>query len=47
MKYLSLKLDSLKKAQRTQNKLYNKYNHVRLISFPCFSEAGLYIWEVK
>ena len=36
----------LKQAENYQNKLYNKYHKVDLISFPKYTEQGLYIWEV-
>ena len=29
------------------NKLYNEYNHVRLVDFPKDSEQGIYVFEVK
>ena len=38
--------DSIKKAERFQNSLYNKYDHVQLVQFPNFSESGQYVWEV-
>jgi hypothetical protein len=38
---------TLKQAERYQNSLYNKYDHVRLIRSPMFSEEGVYAWEVR
>jgi hypothetical protein len=35
---------TLKLAERYQNRLYNKYNSVQLVSFPRFSEEGQYVW---
>lgn len=40
-------LKSLKQAERFQNSLYNKYNYVRLVTSPIFTEDGLYIWNVS
>lgn len=37
----------LKKAENFQNSLYSKYESVKLIRWPIFSEQGTYIWEVK
>lgn len=39
--------DTIKKAENYQAKLCNKYNYVRLVSFPTFSENGNYIFQVK
>jgi hypothetical protein len=47
MKYISKKFESIKKAESYQNRLYGKYNHVKLLTFPRFSESGIYVWEVK
>ncbi len=38
---------TMKQAERVQNKLYDKYVHVRLVRSPMFSEAGQYVWEVR
>lgn len=38
---------TLKQAEKYQNSLYNKYPYVRLISFPLFSEEGLYEWHIS
>ena len=38
---------TLAQAERYQNRLYNKYNSVQLVSFPHFSEDGEYVWEVS
>ncbi len=38
---------NIKAAERFQSRLYDQYNYVRLIDFPLFGEAGVYIWEVK
>jgi hypothetical protein len=38
---------SIKQAEKYQNKLYNKYNYVRLIQSPIFTEDGLYEWHVS
>lgn len=39
--------DSLKKAERYQNRLYNQYDIVRLIKAPRFTEDGQYVWNVS
>jgi hypothetical protein len=38
--------ETLKQAERYQNRLYSKYSTVRLVGWPRFTEAGRYIWEV-
>jgi len=38
---------TLKQAERYQNSLYNKYDYVRLVCSPRFTEEGVYSWEVK
>lgn len=47
MKRIKKHYDSIKQAESYQSRLYNKYDHVRLVSFPLSGEAGDYIWEVK
>lgn len=47
MKTIAKFFDSLKKAERYQNRLYNKYDYVRLVRWPGFEENGVYIWEVR
>lgn len=37
----------LRQAEKYQERLYDKYDHVRLIRCPLSDEDGLYIWEVK
>lgn len=39
--------ETIKQAEKYQNSLYNKFNSVRLFSFPSNSESGLYTWEVS
>lgn len=39
--------DTLRQAERFQSRLYDKYESVRLVLFPRFSEAGKYVWEVR
>jgi hypothetical protein len=39
--------ETLKQAEQYQNKLYNRYHHVRLVHSPLFTEDGTYVWEVK
>jgi len=38
---------NIKAAERFQSRLYEKYNYVRLVESPRWSEEGVYIWEVK
>jgi len=38
---------SIKQAEKYQNKLYNKFPYVRLITFPSYSEEGQYTWHVS
>ena len=45
--YVKQHFDSLKQAEKYLNKLYSKYDHVRLISSPMFTEAGVYTFEIK
>jgi hypothetical protein len=47
MKTITKVYKSLKQAESYQNRLYGKYNYVRLISSPLFSEEGKYVWQVK
>lgn len=47
MKRITKKYKTLKQAESYQNRLYNRYNTVRLVSFPRFSEEGEYVWEVS
>ena len=46
MKIISKHFDNLKKAGQYQERLYNQYDHVKLIAFPNVSESGVYTWEV-
>lgn len=47
MKQIAKKFNNLKEAEKYLNTLYNKFDIVRLVSFPMFSEDGTYIFEVK
>jgi len=47
MKYLRKEFATLKQAENYLIKLYDKYIHVQLISFPRFSERGTYIFEIS
>jgi hypothetical protein len=47
MKYVKQYFNTLKQAEKYLNKLYSKYDHVRIISFPMFTEAGSYTFEIK
>ncbi len=47
MKTITKTYETQKQAERYQNRLYGKYNTVRLVRWPRFTEAGKYTWEVK
>lgn len=47
MKTITKHFDTLKQAERYQNRLYGRYDKVRLVRSPRFSEAGTYVWEVS
>lgn len=47
MKVIKKHFESLRKAEQYQEKLYSKYDVVRLISFPTLFDCGTYIWEVE
>ena len=38
---------TVSQAEQFQNRLYGKYDSVRLVRSPMFSGAGVYVWEVK
>lgn len=46
MKQIKKHCSSLQQAERYQNRLYNKYDSVKLVSFPFCSDEGLYVWSV-
>jgi hypothetical protein len=46
MKTITKTYSTLKQAEQYQNRLYNKYAHVRLVRAPLFSEEGVYVWQV-
>lgn len=39
--------ETLLDASARQNSLYDEFDNVKLVNFPCFSENGIYVWEVK
>jgi hypothetical protein len=45
-KRITKQCKTLKQAERHQNKLYEQYNSVVLVSFPRSIEEGEYVWEV-
>lgn len=47
MKHISKTFTTMKQAEHYQNRLYNRFDTVRLIKSPMFGESGLYVWEVK
>ena len=47
MKYVRQHFNNMKQAEKYLNKLYSKYDHVRIFSCPLFAEAGVYTFEIK
>jgi hypothetical protein len=47
MKTIRKIYQTLRQAENYQNRLYNKFDYVRLVKSPMFSESGEYVWEVK
>lgn len=47
MKTISKTFKTSKEAVSYQNRLYNKYDYVRLVKSPVFQEYGIYTWAVK
>ena len=45
-KTIEKKCETLKAAERFQNRLYDQYDSVKLVRFPRYSENGTYAWEV-
>lgn len=46
-KVVSKEFKTLAKVCAYQNRLYNKYESVQLVSFPRYAEQGTYVWEVR
>lgn len=47
MKTITKNYKTLKQAESYQNRLYGQYNTVQLVKSPLWSEAGIYVWQVK
>jgi hypothetical protein len=47
LKTISKKYNTLRQAERYQNLLYNKFDNVKLIKSPMFTEYGTYVWAVS
>ena len=47
MRILGRHFETLRQAEAYQMRLYNKYERVRLVQAPRFTEAGRYVWEVS
>jgi len=47
MKYIRKHFDTLEEAEQYQDKLYEKYDRVYLVSCPLFEEYGVYSWQVE
>ena len=43
---IAKRFDTLRQAERFQNRLYGKYDRVTLVSSPRFGESGLYVWSI-
>lgn len=46
-KYIKKEFTTLRQAEAYLNKLYAKYDYVRVVSAPMMSQAGVYIYEVE
>ncbi len=47
MKTVTKTLKTLRQAEKQQDKLYGKYEYVRLVKSPRFQESGVYAWQVS
>lgn len=48
MRIIRKHYDTIRQAERYQNRLYSRFHYVRLIRFPlCAGETGWYVWEVN
>lgn len=47
VKYITHYFKTSEEAAAFQENLYDKYNHVKLIDSPKYSEYGEYRWEVS
>ena len=45
--FISRELKSLRQAEAFQNRLYEKYDSVKIIESPRFSEQGVYTWLIQ
>ena len=46
VKIICKTFNTTSKAEQFQNKLYSQFDGVKLIRFPRFAQAGIYVWEV-
>jgi hypothetical protein len=46
VKTITKRFTKLRQAENYQNRLYFRYERVRLVRSPRFSEDGIYAWEV-
>jgi hypothetical protein len=46
MKTIARSFDSIKQADKYQFWLYGKYDSVKLVKSPMFTEQGIYVWIV-
>lgn len=47
MTKLAKEYETMTQAGVYQNRLYNKYDSVKLVEFPHYTEHGTYVWEVE
>ena len=41
------RFNNMDEASVFQDKLYGRYDVVRLVDFPRTSDSGMYVWEVR
>jgi hypothetical protein len=47
MKLINKHFKTIKQADRYHLRLMDKYNSVKIINYPRFSETGLYTWQIS
>lgn len=47
MNTITKRFKTMKQAEKYQNSLYNRFPYVSLITFPVWSEEGIYTWEIS
>lgn len=46
MKTIKKEFQTIRQAENYLSYLYGKYNYVRLVNMPRFSEKGIYIYQI-